>query len=214
MLGQYLIFNAMKYLTFMASLLLLSPLTVYADNSPPNDFMLGPKLYIGGGLGGTQQGDSCNQVFFTGSCENKDFAWKAFTGVRLNPMTGSELTYHRLGKSQLNGSGTSANDKATNQFTGTSVSGLAFLPVAPGIEGFAKAGALFWQRKTTQTQNDQTTDASANGISPLLGLGGQYRLNPNLHLRGEWEHSFNVGSDSVYETDVDEYTLGVLYSTL
>ena len=48
----------------------------------------------------------------------------------------------------------------------------------------------------------------------MLGGGAQYRLNDNLHLRGEWEHMFNVGSDSAYETDADLYSVGLMYSTL
>jgi opacity protein-like surface antigen len=48
----------------------------------------------------------------------------------------------------------------------------------------------------------------------MLGAGAQYQLNQNLYMRGEWEHSLNIGADSAYETDADTYSVGVMYSTL
>jgi hypothetical protein len=48
----------------------------------------------------------------------------------------------------------------------------------------------------------------------LIGGGAQFQLNNNLRVRGEWEHMFNIGSDSAYETDADLYSLGLSYSTL
>ena len=77
-----------------------------------------------------------------------------------------------------------------------------------------KGGAMFWERDTKESLDnarDQTTD---KGISPLVGVGAQYQLNQNLHVRGEWEHIFNTGSGSEHETDANNYTVGLMYSTL
>lgn len=188
-------------------------LPVHAEGIQPS-FINGPKLYVGGSVGGSQQGDSCNDPFFEGSCDNKDTSWKVFGGVRLNPMTGAEITYHELGTAKMNGvsGGTYASMK--NSVSGTSISGVGYVPMAQGLEAFAKAGAMFWERETTQSTSQRSEKNSDNGTNPLLGLGAQYQLNNNLHVRGEWEHTFNVGSDSAYETDVDQYTVGMMYSTL
>ncbi|MCB1638762.1 MAG: hypothetical protein KDI15_07930, partial [Thiothrix sp.] len=75
--------------------------------------------------------------------------------------------------------------------------------------------AMFWERETTERRGDSPAQTSQDdGISPMLGLGVQYQLNQNLHLRTEWDHVFNTGSGSDYETDVDSYSIGMIYSTL
>jgi opacity protein-like surface antigen len=177
-------------------------------------FMNGPKLYVGGSLGSSQQGDTCNDPFFEGECNNKDMAWKAFGGVRVNPMVGAELSYNQMGKTSMNGKTGSSPATMENTLTGTSVAGVGYVPVAPNIEAFGKAGAIFWQRETSATAGSKTEQSKDDGTSPLLGAGAQYQLNGNLHLRGEWEHMFNLNSDSDYETDADLYSIGLMYSTL
>lgn len=180
-----------------------------------NNFRNGPQLYGGGSIGSAQQDDTCHDPFFEGSCDSEDFAWKAFAGVRANPMFGAEIAYQQLGSTEVMGQtsgGQSAN--LQNSFTGTSVTGLAYLPVVPRVEAFAKAGALFWERDTQKSLAGQRENSGDKGSSALVGTGAQYRLDQNLHLRGEWEHMFNLGADSAYETDADLYSLGLLYSTL
>lgn len=189
----------------------------YAEGYPPvsgGDFMNGTKLYAGGSIGQGQQGDTCNDPFFSGSCDNKDGAWKVFGGARFNPMFGAEVAYNKLGKTQKNGTSSGQSASMANSLSGISATGVGYLPIAPNIETFGKAGALFWNRETTQTTGTKTMDSKADGISPMVGIGAQYRLNENVYLRGEWEHMFNVGSDSAYETDTDMYSIGMSYSTL
>lgn len=191
--------------------------TAHAEDYPPptgTDFMNGTKLYAGASIGMGQQGDTCNDPFFNGSCDNRDSAWKVFGGARFNPMLGAEIGYNQLGNTRKNGTSGGSNASMDNSLSGISASGVGYLPVAPDIEAFGKAGALFWNRETTQTTGTSSTSSKADGVSPLLGVGAQYRLNDNLHLRGEWEHMFNTGADSVYETDADLYSVGLSYSTL
>ncbi len=189
----------------------------YADDYPPpagNDFLNGTKLYAGASIGAGRQGDTCNDPFFNGSCDDKDVAWKVFGGARFNPMLGAEIAYNQLGSSKKSGTTAGSAASMENSLSGISASGVGYLPVAPDIEAFGKAGALFWNRETTQTTGTNNTSSKDDGISPLVGIGAQYRLNDNLHLRGEWEHMFNTGADSAYETDADMYSVGLSYSTL
>ena len=111
-----------------------------------------------------------------------------------------------------------------NEVQSINAAGMAFVPITPQIEAFGKAGVGFWKRQSEQTSPDLTTTIpnskfittqnSDKGQSPLVGLGAQYRIDNNVHVRGEWEHLFNVGSDSNYETDMDSYSVGLTYSTL
>ncbi|HRJ52886.1 MAG TPA: outer membrane beta-barrel protein [Candidatus Thiothrix moscowensis] len=180
----------------------------------PPGFMNGTKLYAGGSLGAGQQGDVCNDPFFNGSCDDKDVAWKVFGGARFDPMWGAEAAYNKLGTTSKTGNTSGSSAGLENELTGISVAAVGYVPVATQIEAFGKGGAIFWDRETTQTAGGATTSSKDEGTSPLLGAGVQYQVNDNLHLRGEWEHMFNVGSDSAYETDADLYSIGLMYSTL
>ncbi len=177
-------------------------------------FMNGTKLYAGGSIGAGIQGDICNNPFFNGSCDDKDVAWKVFGGARFDPMWGAEVAYNKLGSSTATGTTSGSSAGLDNALNGISVAGIGYLPVTDNIEAFGKAGAIFWERETTQADNGKSSTSKADGSSPLLGGGAQYQLNDNLHLRAEWEHMFNIGSDSDYETDADLYSLGLMYSTL
>jgi opacity protein-like surface antigen len=202
--------------TWLLLLLLSQANGAFADDGAiaAPTFMNGTKLYVGGSIGASKQGDTCNDPFFNGACDDKDSAWKIFGGARINPMLGVEAAYNDLGTASKNGTSGGAPASMDNSVSGISVSGVGYVPVAPQIEAFGKAGAFLWNRETSQTANGVSTSSKADGTSPLVGGGAQYQLNENLHLRGEWEHMFGVGADSAYETDTDLYSVGLLYSTL
>ncbi|TXH73001.1 MAG: hypothetical protein E6Q85_06100 [Thiothrix sp.] len=199
--------------------------TVHADGlfgfntAPVNSnfsFNNGLKMYAGVSAGYAMQSDACNMPFFEGSCEHGSAGWKVFGGARFNPMFGTELAYAQLGTAEKSGQVGEENVYVKNEVAGYQLSGIAYLPinVVPNLELMGKGGAMFWERNTTEsldTAGDQTTD---QGISPLVGVGAQYQLNQNLHVRGEWEHVFNTGSGSEHETDANHYTVGLMYSTL
>lgn len=199
-----------------------NPKAGYGD--PINDFSNGPKLYAGVSAGYSKQGDICNDPFFSGTCSNGDLNWKIMAGARFNPMFGAEISYNELGESSMSGSQNGNPATMTNEVKSINLAGMGYMPVTPQIEAFGKAGVAFWQRDSERTTPDTTTtipnskfiteQSNDKGQSPLLGVGAQFRMSPNVHVRGEWEHMFNVGSDSSYETDVDSYSLGLTYSTL
>lgn len=189
--------------------------TAHADNAMVGgDFSYGPKLYVGGSAGSSKQGDTCNDPFFSGECNNEDLAWKAFGGARFNPMLGVELGYYDLGDSSMKGTTGGSVAKLDSSTTGTAVTGVGYVPLSSQVEAFGKAGAIAWENQTSKTSGTRTEAATASGTSALVGGGAQFKLNSNLHVRGEWEHVFNIGADSVYETDADLYSLGLGYSTL
>lgn len=179
-----------------------------------SDFSNGPKMYVGASAGSVKQGDTCNDPFFEGSCNDQDFAWKAFGGIRFNPMVGAELGYYDLGSNSMNGATGSSTAKLDSSTTGTAITGVGYVPLTPQIEAFGKAGAIAWDKDTSKVSGSSTSQGAESGTSTLIGGGAQFQLNSNLHLRGEWEHMFNLGSESAYETDADLYSLGLSYSTL
>jgi len=184
-------------------------------------FNNGVKMYAGANVGYASHGSACNLPFFEGSCDDGAMNWKLTGGVRFNPMLGAELSYSQMGETEVSGTYGTGTDpvSSSNRISGYQVTGVGYLPLSaqavPNPELMGKAGAMFWERETTAKRGDNpAVSTQDDGISPMLGLGAQYQLNQNLHLRTEWDHVFNTGSGSDYETDVDSYSVGMIYSTL
>ncbi|HPY39840.1 MAG TPA: outer membrane beta-barrel protein [Thiolinea sp.] len=179
-------------------------------------FSNGLKMYAGASAGYAMQGNACTVPFFKGSCDDSSVSWKVFGGARLNPMFGAEVAYAKLGTAEKSGSIGNQTVQVSNEIAGYQLSGVAYLPInpIPNLELMGKGGAMFWERNTKEALNAAGAQSTDKGVSPLLGMGAQYQINSNLHLRGEWEHVFNTGSGSDHETDADNYSVGFMYSTL
>jgi len=216
----------MKHLIcFIAGSLLLSSSMAQAaggflgTNVPPParvSFNNGMKLYAGASLGHASQSDACNNPFFEGDCDDGSLSWKAFAGTRVNPMFGAEIAYASYGEASEEGKVGQEIVFRENELSGLQINAVGYLPIAamPQVEVIGKAGAMLWERDTQASVGDEPRDSKDDGIAPMLSLGAQYQLDPSIHLRAEWEHVFNAGADSAHETDVDNYSLSLIYSTL
>ncbi|MGB1256402.1 MAG: outer membrane beta-barrel protein [Thiolinea sp.] len=205
-------------LALAAGLLLSAQAALATDLSSNFSFNNGVKIYGGAGAGYSTQGSACNTPFVQGSCDEGSMGYKVFGGVRFNPMLGAEVAYVDHGDAELNGTAGSQSVASKNQVSGYQVTGVGYLPIAPdtlpNLELVGKAGALFWKRETRMEMNDAVKDTSDNGISPLIGIGAQYQFHQNMSLRGEWEHAISTGADSDFETDINNYSMSIMYSTL
>ena len=179
-------------------------------------FNNGLKLYTGASLIYSAQDSSCETPFFEGACDDSSINGKIFGGARFNPMFGAELAYVSQNEAEMKGTAGSQAVSSSNEVSGYQLSGVGYLPInsIPNLELMGKAGVMFWERETQTVTNGNKKLSSDEGIAPMIGLGAQYQLNQNIHLRGEWEHIINTGSDSDYETDVGNYSVGLSYSTL
>lgn len=143
-------------------------------------------------------------------------AGKIFGGVRVTNMLGAEVGYAKLGESENTGTDGRLASNIKSDTSALYAAGVAYLPLAPRVELMGKAGVLWWEQDNNKNVAliDEQTQSNDSGVSPLLGAGVQYRLNQNLHIRGEWEHAFGTGEAGDSETDVDMLTVGVSLSTL
>ncbi len=179
-------------------------------------FSNGLKLYAGGSLVYSTQDSSCETPFFKGSCEDDSVNGKVFGGVRFNPMFGAELAYVSQNEAEMEGVAGNQKVSGNNKISGYQATGVGYLPLQtiPNLELMGKAGVMFWERETQTVADGAKKTSSDDGVTPMFGLGAQYQLNQNIYLRSEWEHIINTGSDSDHETDVDNYSVGLSYSTL
>lgn len=149
--------------------------------------------------------------------EGMTAAGKLYGGVKLNEMFGAELGYMKLGEVESN---SLEGRLATHLKSDTSAlyaAGVGYMPIAPNLELMGKLGVISWSQDSSKevTLIEERSSQSETGISPLLGVGAQYRVGQNIHLRGEWERAFSAGAaDTEFETDADLFSLGVSFSTL
>lgn len=178
-------------------------------------FDTGAKLYAGAALSRNGHSDICNDAFFAGTCHDSDNSWKVYGGARINPMLGFEATYARYGEAGKSGVTAGGQSVAlSNELTSLNATGVGYMPVAPQLELLGKAGLAFWKRDSSKTVGTTTESSKDNGASPLIGLGAQYQIQNNLHLRGEWEHVFDAGDDAEFETDINSISVGLMFQTL
>lgn len=175
------------------------------------------RFYAGGSLGAANQNE-----YEDGNA----VAGKLYGGLRYGRYLGAEVGYAALGDAETTGEGR-VKPSLINETDGLYAAVMGYIPMAQRTELFAKAGVMKWDSDYTanykQTHNDNGyPDSSGNGsgTSPLIGVGAQYHLNPNMQLRGEWERVIGTGDkindngyDYNYESDIDLLTVGLTIST-
>ncbi len=74
---------------------------------------------------------------------------------------------------------------------------------------YFKGGLGYWM----VDENDGTSleNTSDYGFSPLLEVGFNYLLTPQVHLNLGYNYLYNVGSNRVYKDDYQSYMIGLTY---
>nr|CAA6830496.1 MAG: Unknown protein [uncultured Thiotrichaceae bacterium] len=166
------------------------------------------RFYAGGNLGVAQNSEY----------DDNGTAGKLYGGLRYGRYLGAEVGYALMGEVETPGEGRIA-PTLNNETDGIYAAAMGYLPVAHRTELFGKAGVMKWNSdystKYSKENNDigyENSSSSDDGTSPLIGIGAQYHMNPNMFFRGEWERVLGAGNDD-NETDIDLLTVGVTLST-
>lgn len=167
-------------------------------------FAPGTSLYLGTGLGGSNQGQYDDGLSGAG---------KVYGGIRYRAV-GAEIAYRKIGEAESSGL-MPRDPNVQSDMNSLSAAAIAYMPLAARTELLAKLGAAYWEQSTINEVplTGVKSTSEADGFSPLLGIGAQYQLYQNMSLRGEWEHIFSTGEGN-YESDVDMLTIGINMSTL
>ncbi|TXH70508.1 MAG: hypothetical protein E6Q83_06450 [Thiothrix sp.] len=167
-------------------------------------------LYGGASLGLSNQGAFDDGLTAGG---------KIYGGMKVNRMLGAEVGYMRLGEAEGEGKdspGGRLKADLTSDMDAVYAAAVGYLPVAQHLDLIGKAGVARWSQDSSKEVKDiaEKSTASDEGISPLIGVGAEYRVGPNMHIRGEWEHAFGAGTeDTDFETGIDLMSVGVTFST-
>lgn len=135
--------------------------------------------------------------------EDEELGYKLFAGVETNlglpgldPTLGLEAQYADLGQFELNAGG--------GEIHGTTL-GLALragLNIGPVLQLHGKGGVHFWN---ADGSGPVGAFGDRDGEDFFFGLGGEFKILPNVGVRAEWERF------SLDDADLDVGTISIVF---
>ena len=172
----------MKKLALIAAILSGTTAVAQADES----------MYAGIGLGyATQKIDLPHVEGITVSQKKGKLAGKIYAGYQFNENLAVEGAYHYLNKNSLTFVAlASPTEKVTAKLSGHLL-GLTLNGILPIHEQFSlvgKAGVGLYHARTSSHILEGNDSTKKSKIVPVIGLGGEFKINKDLTLRGEYEY--------------------------
>ena len=195
--------NIIRVGILLSGFYFISPVNAGGERMQGWGFAPATNFYGGGSLGVINQGGFDDGSAGTG---------KLFAGVRYRSV-GAEVGYLKGGEAETKGD-MPRDSNFRSDLEGFSAAAVGFMPITQRTELLGKVGAVYWDKDNTDevALTSVKRESGDSGLSPLIGVGAQYKLYQNMQLRGEWEHIFATGEDN-YESDADLLTVGVSMST-
>jgi OOP family OmpA-OmpF porin len=158
--------------------------------------------YLGGSVGQSKAKVADCAGF--SSCDTKAAAFGILGGYQVNRNFAAELGYHDFGRVTLSGPG-SANIKAN----AAELVGLGAYPFANQFSVYGKLGAYRAESKRNPPRaglriKDRNTDLT-------FGFGAQYDVTREAGVRAEWQRYKNVGGDNTGKSDIDVFSIGLIW---
>lgn len=152
----------------------------------------------------------------TSSGKHNSNKWRLQLGYQVNSNFAVEAGYIDFGKVNYSASYAGGAASGTAKAGGIDVAALGILPLTDSLSVFGKAGLVAARVKSdlaaTGSAATATGSASANVVSPLFGLGLDYKLNPAVDLRAEYDHASNLGkSGKTGKLTADMLSVGLAY---
>ena len=148
-------------------------------------------LFIGGAAGYGSQELSVS----TGNFQDNTTAWKGFVGYRFVRFIGVEAAYVDFGNASdtLDFGGGTTTD-VNLKTTGETAEIVGTLPLGSFLEIYGKAGYLWWNAKTDDSTNSDTT----TGSDPVYGAGAKIVFAKKMAVRLEYEQFDIKDTKKVY----------------
>lgn len=164
--------------------------------------------YVGGAFGRSEVKDFCGG-FATGTqCEDTEITLKAMGGYQFTRNFALEMGLTGAGEFEASGVGT----RTTINIGIAEGTAVLIFPLGDKFSVFGKAG-LYSATVETRTENffggTNTEDKRSSDLTYGAGVG--FAITPKLLLRGEWQRYQDVESANFQKSDVDIFTLGVVY---
>jgi OmpA-OmpF porin, OOP family len=155
--------------------------------------------YFGFGLGQAKydMGGQCASGF---SCNNRDFAFKVYSGGNFSRLFGMEVGYWNLGRARAGGGEIKAQ--------GANIDGVVNLPLGDRFNLFAKGGGVYgWTKTSSEVPFADTGDK--NGFDWTYGAGAQFDVTRGLAIRADWDVYRLQFASGDHQDNL--YTAGLVY---
>lgn len=186
----------MKLRTLVVGAVLVSagPLAMAAENVGP---------YIGGNFGfasvdtGAEMQNTVNSIVALGytsasmTMEQRSSGYKIFGGYQANENFAVEGYWANLGTYSytLFTTGPTLSGSGDIKETAIGVDLVGMLPFDSTTSGFARVGVYQWEVKDSfSLSTGQSFSDSTSGSDIKFGLGAEWKVNPSIRLRTEWEY--------------------------
>lgn len=157
-------------------------------------------LYVGGTIGNTSLDTDFDD--FNLNFEEDDASWSAFMGVQATESFAIEASYNDFGDFNSSRNFDLTQTTINAELTGFDVMAVLAIPVGP-LRLYGKGGLVYWDAKAVaqilppvgpgfQVSEDD------NGTDLAFGGGLEFRLGPQLALRGEVEWFDIEDTEEVY----------------
>ena len=159
------------------------------------------------------------------SIDDSGGVWGLEAGYRWNSYVGAELGYIDLGRGTYKADFTVSDGideagfttKTSFSSTGITLAVVGYLPVANRFDIHAKGGVLFSDtRVQVSVAESSTGDRAGQGFKDrdtdlFAGIGAAWNISESYAVRAEYRRFFDVGGGDTGETDVDAFTLSLLF---
>jgi OmpA-OmpF porin, OOP family len=160
-------------------------------------------FYVGATVGQSKFKNACDGT--TGSCDDKDTAWRILAGYQLNRNFAVEAGYHDLGEAKASGAGVNASISTKLG----ELLAVGMLPIANQFSLYGKLGGYYAKSEGTSNVG-VSADEKNSGLT--YGAGAQWDPMANLGVRLEWQQYHDVGGDSLGGKDnIDVLSVGAIW---
>jgi len=155
-------------------------------------------------------------------------AYKIAMGYKVDSNISIEGGYIDLGivksksaENAITGGGNALTGSMTAQTDGLFIAGLLNKEISNDVSVFIEGGIFYWEVDSEIYNNLDFNGVGGNrrgwiendkGLSPLLGIGVDYKLNDRYKIRIGFDRLFNIGTnDTTGEGDIDLSAIGMVY---
>lgn len=169
--------------------------------------------YLGTGIGySTISPDLDNSKLEQNSSQKKNnTGFKLYGGYQFNENWALETQYIHLGKYKADGTGPMKGITADIKVQGIAVNGVGSYYFGEDFSVFAKLGVMLSKMDSNSSGPGFRFSEKRASTVPLLGVGAEYKLTPQLSLRAEYEYYGQQKIDNEVKVRTDMATLGLRY---
>jgi OmpA-OmpF porin, OOP family len=187
-------------------------------------------LYLGGSVGAASHRDACDNLdqFSVASgipCDDSDTAWRLFAGYQFRHVA-IELGYSDLGRTRSSGSiqtNSFRSADATMDFTAWDLVAIGSISLTDGLSFYGKVG-MYWAETALRSSSvlsipffippvsrSSTASGEEKNSGLTFGAGASVAIRRHFGVRLEWQHYEKVGGPSTGESDIELFSLGLLF---